>query len=575
MKRFALLVVAALITTPVQAQTVPAMTRPVTLAGSQGLNAAMAQKADVNNGTLANPLIGAPAVTGGTIKGSAISGGSVSGASLDGTNTLAGTLVSALLGGVISTVQMITSQSSATDWTPYFQTAITTVEKLGGGVIRIPAGTYAFSGQLTVNADGVVLRGDGRNTILMLNQNTKDFLTFSDCVKCGVEDLAISGNTSYASVFQSSSLYSPFMVTLGHNTNSAFVRRVDLRFGYNGIHVYQSNGEDQVSDHVTLSNMAGYYGVMFEGTADSKSYRMMVDNFVAGNVPPYSYGNINTAGPNWESGTAYTPSQTVSAPDGTIWTCVSAGTSGSTPPSGIPGSGASTWSSTVVDGGVTWVFTSGPMSWIVQNSYASSLVIRNAALLGGAHGLRVIDTVLSGSSRPQWAWAQDLEVDHPQFVGIDLQSADGFYCDACWIGSQAGYGVEIGPNSTDVHFSNGRAAYNGGGGFYLSQPTNVTISGMSIGLNCGAAVNSGNTQCAGVWIANGTTGVALTGNIIGTLGNPLNTVNPQLYGVYYVGGSNTGYTQVVGNIILNNKTAAIFNNNQGPNNNQANNSVSN
>ncbi|WP_141493548.1 right-handed parallel beta-helix repeat-containing protein [Neokomagataea tanensis] len=551
------------------------MSRPVTLAGPQGLSIAFSKKADVNNGALNTPTINAPNVAGGSVSSATISGGTISGAKLDGTNTLAGILVSTLLGGVINTVQILTGTSATTDWTSVFQAAINTVQQAGGGIIRIPNGTYAFTGQLTVNTDGTVLKGDGRNTILMLNQNAKDFLIFSNCTKCGVEDLTISGNTSYASVFQSSNVYSPFMVTLGYNTNSAFVRRVDLRFGYNGIHVYQSNGEDQVTDHVTLSSMAGYYGIEFEGSAHNHSYRMMVSNFVAGNVPSYSYGNINAAGPGWKASTAYTPSQTVQSPDGTIWTCISGGTSGGTPPTGIPGSGASTWNATVLDGSVTWAFTSGPMSWIVQNSYAYSMIIRNAALLGGVHGVRVTDTANTSSSHPQWMWASDLEIDHPQYVGIDLQSEDGFYCDSCWIGSQGGYAVEIGPNSTDVHFTNGRAAYNGGGGFYLSKPTNVTISSMSIGLNCGAAVNAGDTQCAGIYIADGTTGVAITGNIIGTLGNPQNKVNPQLYGVYYVGGSSTGYTQVVGNVLLNNATASIFNNNQGPNNNQANNSASN
>jgi len=70
----AALVASTAIASMAHAQSIPTMARPVTLAGPQGLNQAMALKADATNGTLTSP-----AIDGGSLNGTAIVNISVSG----------------------------------------------------------------------------------------------------------------------------------------------------------------------------------------------------------------------------------------------------------------------------------------------------------------------------------------------------------------------------------------------------------------------------------------------------------------------------------------------------------------
>lgn len=513
----------------------------------------------------------------GRASGLEINQGELTASTLDATSKLGGdgfympaSVPSAsLLRAIRVTPQMFlqgVSEDAVTDWTPIFQSAINFVEAHGGGYIFVPARSapYPFTGSLLVNTNGTVLTGDGKRSDLMLNAQPSDFITFTGCTECGVQDVAISGNLSYDSVLKGGK--EPYAVTLGVGTNSAFVKRVWMQFLWNGVHITQSNGEDQVTDHVDMSEMIGHYGARFDGTAAHNSYRATIENFVGGNVPAISYQVNSSSGYRWKAGVAYSLGDTVQSTDGGVWVAKAAGTSGTTEPSGVPGSGALTFSTPVTDGGVSWLYASGNLQWIVQDSYAYSLVVRSAALLGGVHAFSMLDTANTGYSAPKWFFGYDVEGDHNLLQALNVQAGESAKCDLCWLGSLVSYGAEYSSSTTEGAITNSRLAYNGAGGIRVDGGTNFTFLGNHIGQNCGYASVQGDTTCAGLWIADGTQRLVANGNVIGTLGNPLNSANPQAYGIYYQTGSSTTGTALTGNVLYGNKTAAIFNTNKGPGN---------
>ena len=85
--------------------------------------------------------------------------------------------------------------SGQTDSTDAIQATIDAAALAGGGVILLPAGTYKIDGLLTVNASGVVLRGEGPTlTRLAFTRHTdmsdKSHLTFRGALQQG-PDLAL------------------------------------------------------------------------------------------------------------------------------------------------------------------------------------------------------------------------------------------------------------------------------------------------------------------------------------------------------------------------------------------------
>lgn len=485
----------------------------------------------------------------------------------DGVYAPASVTAANLLRAIRVTPQMFlgpVSDGSVTDWTPYFQAAIDFVEAHGGGAVYVPAryAPYPFLGVLSVNTSGTVITGDGRSSNLMINAVAGDFITFTGCMQCGVQHVTISGNVSYNSVLRSGG--EPFAVTLGVGTNSAFVRDVLMQFVWNGVHISQSNGEDQVTEHVNLSNLIGHYGVLFDGSTTNSSYRATIENLIGGNVPSIPYHVNPSTGVAWKTGTSYSKGDTVQSSDGGIWVAATAGTSGTQAPSGVPGSGATTFSVKVSDGGVSWIYASGNLSWVVQDSYSYSLVVRSAALLGGAHAVVVRDQANTGYSHPKWLFGWDIEGDHNLFVSWDILAGEAAKCDTCWFDSLAGYGAEYAATTTEGSITNSRLAYSGGGGIHVDGGVNFTFSSNHIGQNCGTATAQSDTTCAGIWIGNGTRGLTATANVIGALGNPVQSVNPQAYGIYYQPGSSTTGTAVTGNVLFGNNVGSLFNTNTGP-----------
>ncbi|WP_406239955.1 hypothetical protein ACF3NX_13160 (plasmid) [Acetobacter orientalis] len=442
------------------------------------------------------------------------------------------------------------------DWTPYIQAAIDYAEKSGGGTVFIPPQKkpYPVAGTLHIQKDGVVIEGGGRATILMSNNPHADLLTFEHCSTCGVQDLQISGNVSYNEVLKNRE--EPYAIVLGRSTNSAFVRHVYIQSMWNGIHIHESDGEDQVTQHVVMSNMAGHYGIRFDGSKSHQSYRATIENFTAGNVPLIDFHSNGTVGARWKVKTAFRKGDVVQSSDGGLWLAQSAAVSGQNEPHGVPGSGATIFNTVFYDGGVSWLYTAGNMSWISFSSYAYSLVVRSTALLGGVHAVEMENPEKQVDAAPKWLFGYDVEGDHNFLTSWDIEAGEAAKCDMCWFGSLTGDGAIYSAETTEGSLVNSRLAYNGGAGIRVIGGTNHIFSHNQIGRNCGFTVSQGDKTCSGVWLGEPVRTTVVTANVIGALGNPLSKDNPQKYGIYFEGSKNENKILEKDNIIEGNNISA-------------------
>jgi len=218
--------------------------------------------------------------------------------------------------------------------------------------------------------------------------------------------------------------------------------------------------------------------------------------------------------------------------NGKIWQCVSGGTSGAGSPNAIPSTNYdSPFTANVTDGSVSWRFVcSSTLSWIIQDSYAYSVVIDKAALINGYHGYTMADGAATGSSFPIWCWADGLETDHAFGEGILLSGGEGFYASQGWIGSSlAANGVTIsGTHKGEINFSSGtRIAANWLHGVSVaSGPVDIQFVGCFIG--CNSVAGSGTYH--GVYLGSGVTDVSFSACKIGKV--PGISTNNQGYGLF-------------------------------------------
>lgn len=269
------------------------------------------------------------------------------------------------------------------------------------------------------------------------------------------------------------------------------------------------------------------FGVRISGTNSNRSYRAVISNFITDNPYPQGYGTVKA----WGASTAFSVGDIVSA-NGKIWQCVSGGTSGAGSPNSIPSTNVdSPFTANVTDGSVAWRFVcSTTLSWIIQDSYAYSVVIDKAALINGYHGFTMADGSATGSSFPIWCWADGLETDHAYGEAVLLSAGEGFYAAQGWFGSSlAANGVTIGASHKgEISFGSGtRIAANWLHGVSMSSgPVDVSFVGCFIG--CNSVAGSGTYH--GVYLGTGVTDVSFSGCKIGKI--PGISTNNQGYGLF-------------------------------------------
>ena len=309
----------------------------------------------------------------------------------------------------------------------------------GGGIVRLSRRTYVLGTAITFSGvNNVRIIGAGKNssgTILRENFTTGDGIAFSNCQGC-----EISGVQFWPAVRKTDG----YAVALN---NSCFDCLVDIRcdYGWNGLHI---NGATETRYRILTRHMLGAVGVRFAGTSNHKSYRAVCLDQVSDN--PYPMAAEASGAKSFSGGMALNPGDHFVA-NGAIWQCIVGGTAAAFAPPAYPAGTTpeSVFTATVASGTarLKWIANAN-LTHIVQDSYAYSLVIAQAALINGAFGVRQLDTAATGSSYPIWIFGNDLECDHNYLAGIDLQGGEGFYDGGnCWVSScQTGNGILIGAN---------------------------------------------------------------------------------------------------------------------------------
>lgn len=475
-----------------------------------------------------------------------------------------------------------------------------------GAPIFFPAGTYRVTSSLTpITALGVIVKGEGRRrTVIRTSFASGDVMTLSGQFQT-LEDMSFIPN-----VFRTSG----FEVVVGLGSFQSIVRNVYITFGYNGI--LNIDCAETIIENVQFRYMTGISGLYYTG-AVTGSYGMRAQVIVADNPYPYYVfddlirGNFSPStayGANFTgsiSGTTLTvsavssgtirigttllgtgvaagtyitsyisgsggagtyslsASQTVGSTsmstvgelfiaNGWIWQVTSAGVSGASAPAAPS---TTNWYTTSSSNGTLQcrAVSSSSLYWIVMDNYANSLCVVQAALINGAGGFRMQDTANTGSSRPLWAIFYDLEVDHPYFVGCDLQNGAGFYAENAWIGSTyIGNGIQIAASYMgEVMIGNSRIVANGQHGILIDGGKDIKVTANLI---CNNGVNGPSGTFHGVTVGANQQRFSIQNNTTGT--DVFGATTLQGYGVFVSNGC-TNYI-VQGNIGTNNATGSVI-----------------
>lgn len=499
--------------------------------------------------------------------------------------------------------------NGSTDDTTAINNAIAAANASGAS-LYFPSGTYKVnSGLTTLTGNGVIVRGDGRNsTVIATNSATGDVFTMTGQFQV-IEDLSF-----FPSVFRTSG----YELVVGAGSFQSIVRNVYIALGYNGI--CNTGATETVFENVQLRSLTGTIGCYYTGTSNANSFGMRVKNILADN--PYVYpiydalitGNFVGAtyygatvtgsisgttltvsavsggtikvgqtiyGTGISAGTYITgagtgtggtgtyvisSSQTVSSTtiscvgdlfigSGWIWQVTTPGTSAAGAPSApSTTSWYTTSASTGPDTLQVRAISTSSLCWVVMDNYANSLTILEGALVNGVTGFRTQNTAGVSASKPLWAFVYDLEVDHPYSAGFDMQGGAGLYATNCWIGSvYDGDGISFGSSWTgEVIVDSCRITDNSKNGIFLLGGVDTKITNCLI-QNNGVRGPSGTYY--GIYVYDNVTRFTIQNNSTGL--NSFSGITYQGYGISI--GASCDYFIVTGNLGKGNVTGNIYN----------------
>lgn len=473
-------------------------------------------------------------------------------------------LLSAILSRVINVADFgpETMGEGLVDCSSYIQAAVSAAEARGGGYVIFPQGTLRMSAPLVINSNAVTLDGQGAfaGGTTLLTYFTGDIITFNGNQYSGISNIRIAGETKHTAGYG---------VVLAAGCFGCFVENVRLDYLFNGVRV--SGKEENRVNNLTMRYMLGVLGVHYVGTAASKCYRLTVENIRADN--PFSVEKSTVMGRSRVNSTAY-PLGAIIEVGNYLWQCTTAGTTASAAPAGlasIPGTvGSNVYSTAVADGTAAWKFLGGKITWIVQDSYAYSLVVSKGAVLRGYGGIKQTDSLNDGSSFPMWCWNYDLECEHQFDRPCWLERGEGFYATTSYFcASSFASGVVVDANYRgDFAFTaRCRISLNAQHGVLVAAGAiDWVIANSTITDNGGQASNTYD----GIHVNGNAAKFVINGNFIGD--GVSVSGNPQRYGVVIDAGTGHFYN-ICNNVVPGNVTGAISDNGTGSGRVVANNSV--
>jgi hypothetical protein len=211
-----------------------------------------------------------------------------------------------------------------------------------------------------------------------------------------------------------------------------------------------------------------------------------------------------------------------------------------------------------VKGMVADVGSTTNTAWVVIDSYSNSLTLAEVALLNGAYGVRMIDSLNTGSSYPSYFWGWDVECDHNNYTGVSLEAGVGVYLTGGYFGScLSGNGINFTTTfKGDASISASRVLGNYQHGILINGGNDISLTGNIVANNSTAGSGLYNAITVGSNINN-----FIISNNICSYVPPFTSTN-QSYGIYIGSGSSTNYT-IVGNLTYGNVNGYISDNGSG------------
>lgn len=326
------------------------------------------------------------------------------------------------------------SANAATNKTA-IDTAVTNAKNSNEKAVVLPGGKLNCAPLGVINSNAITLQGQGMlgGTELCFNNQTGNSITFSQFGHMGIKDVYI---TSSVRKTDGSAI---------RITGGAFAPRIErVRIDYHWDGVKIDHSAEAIIKELRMRYMLGTVGVDIKGIGSTQAvYGVFSENINADNPYP-----VDGNGPRktWAASTAFSAGDIIYS-NGNVYQCSVSGTSGSVAPSTIPGTGATdAFSATITDGTVQWKFVCNTLIWFRQDSYAFSVAIDNAALIGGYTGVITRDSMQETNSRPCWFNSFNLQIDHSYGNCLSLNRGEGFFADQGWFGSSlTGSGFYVSP----------------------------------------------------------------------------------------------------------------------------------
>lgn len=392
--------------------------------------------------------------------------------------------------------------TGATDSTAAWNAAVA-AWNAAPGVFFIPRGTVRLDSKPNAftSAGGRIL-GSGEGSTIIAASYTGD-----DIIRINNQFTSISDMTFSPSVFRSSG----YDIVFGFGCFRNTARNTAHTYGGQGIRVTDASGVSL--DQITMFNMIGVHGVLFDGTAaNGGSFGLNIAGSVFSITRPVEWTTFKA----FATSDSYTQGQ-VTQSGGYYWICDVAGTTAGSP-SGltIDTSTPSSWATTnVVHGTAEFrVICNENMEWINIDSYASSLILLATPVLGGTYGVTMTDSAAALGSYPNWVFAEDLECDHQVQSAVLANGGKGLTFSNCWFGSTLlGQGIWTnGAYLGETTITGSKFLALGSTGVWLGAGVDTQITGNAFLANSTAAIGT----LPAIYIAPDIGKVGIVGNIFGS-----------------------------------------------------------
>lgn len=372
---------------------------------------------------------------------------------------------------------------------------------LQGGILFIPQGVLKLSAKPTAfTGIGIVMGAGEKATYIAAAYSGDDIFRVSNQLT------SIRDMTFQPSVLRTSGYDIVFTQGTGYRNS---VQNVTHIYGARGISILGASGVTLFK--VSMFNMIGESGVYVGGSVSGSTSGVYIIDSTLGNTQPRSMTGFRA----WANSTGFTAGE-VTTVSGYTWVCMTSGTTAAAGGLTLPATSFDSWATTNAVSGTAQfrALCDDDMTWVRQDSYGNSVAIQSCPLLGGIYGCAMVDSALTGTSFPNWFFADDVECDHQVEGGIRADGGKGLAISNSWFGSSLkGNGIwTTGLYQGETTIQGCHFLSMGATGVWLGAGVDTVIDGNLFLANSSFATG----VLPGVYVAPGITKFSITSNLFGS-----------------------------------------------------------